>query len=430
MVRDLATPSVITCPKCGAERRDGATSCPACGTAFEHATDDDVPLGTWSETGVAEPVVKPVSKRPKPRAESERPVPVPVPPRLRVHRGGKVEEPIEEHTPAPGSALALAPRTLKPDETGTRPRFGQSNVVPLAPRASGVRPAAEPPEPPAVLEADAAPEPREGTLRSVEREAVKPPILASELLAEDIEPTEPYRNPLRWVAGGGCLAAIVAIGAARPTDLMHWGVAAILGIVAVLGMIPIGYRVRAVAILVIALLGIGASSLTSGTLDWISLLLTLAATILSGGLFFRDAYRASWLGRALTGLGLAIGAAWLTASFWGHPFNEIGTEWQAWVPAALRLFSVLLGLLSLLAFMDSSTTGGSAIWATTALVWFACERLANAAIAMAAERDFHLIPLGDALAQIALVSAGALALTGVLVTAEGGTREQRATRRR
>lgn len=428
MVRDLATPSVITCPKCGAERRDASTSCPRCGTAFEDSPDDDVPLGTWSETGVAEPVVRPVPKK-RPKAESERPVPVPAPaaPRLRVHRGGKVEAPIEEHTPAPGSALALAPRALKPDETGTRPRFGQSNVVPLAPRASGVRPAAEPPDPPVEVEAA---ERRDPTPRTLEREAVKPPILASDLLAEDIEPTEPYRNPVRWVAGAACLVAIVALGAARPTDLVHWGIAAILGVLAVLGMIPIGYRVRAVTILAIASLGIAGSTLTSGTLDWNSLLLALATTILAGGLFFRNAYRASWLGRALTGLGLAIGAAWLTVSFWGQPFNEIGTDWQAWVPAALRLFSVLLGLVSLLAFMDSSTTGGSSIWATTALVWFACERFANAAIAMAAARGVDLVPLADAIAQTALVSAGALALTGVLVTAEGGTREQRATRRR
>jgi hypothetical protein len=426
MLPDLVTPSPITCLKCGAERPDAAPSCPRCGAASE---DGDVPLGTWSETGVAKPVMK----------EKTRPAP-----RLRVHRGGRAADSVEEHTPAPGLALALAPREplLKADETGTRPRMSASNVVPLARAATArVEEAPAVPTPDVPRAADLVPdrsmqvqrtERRDPTPtgRTIDREPVKPPILASDLLAEDIAPTEPYRNPLRIVAVGAGLLGVIAIGASRPSDLVHWGVAGLLGVLAVLGAVPIGYRVRALATVVVAALGIGATSLAGGSFDWVSFLLVLAATSLAGGLFFRNAYRASLLGRGFTGVGLAIGAVWLTASFWGQPFNELGTEWQAWVPAALRLLSVLLGLLSLLAFMDSSTTGGSAIWGIATLVWFACERLTSAAIAMTAARDIDLVPLADATSAIAIVSVGALAIAGVLVTAAGGTREQRATRRR
>jgi hypothetical protein len=45
--------------------------------------------------------------------------------------------------------------------------------------------------------------------------------------------------------------------------------------------------------------------------------------------------------------------------------------WQSWAPAITHMTFGLLALLSLLAFMESSTRGGSHVWAVALLVLYA-----------------------------------------------------------
>ena len=46
-------------------------------------------------------------------------------------------------------------------------------------------------------------------------------------------------------------------------------------------------------------------------------------------------------------------------------------DWQSWGPASTHMAFGLLALLSLMAFMDSSTRGGSHVWAVALLVLYA-----------------------------------------------------------
>jgi hypothetical protein len=48
-------------------------------------------------------------------------------------------------------------------------------------------------------------------------------------------------------------------------------------------------------------------------------------------------------------------------------------HWQSWAPASTHIMFGLLGLLSLMAFMESSTRGGAHVWAGTLLVLYAVD---------------------------------------------------------
>jgi hypothetical protein len=47
--------------------------------------------------------------------------------------------------------------------------------------------------------------------------------------------------------------------------------------------------------------------------------------------------------------------------------------WQRWLPAVLPLPLAIVLLLSLLAFMDSRSTGGCTAWASLVLGWYALQ---------------------------------------------------------
>lgn len=55
----------------------------------------------------------------------------------------------------------------------------------------------------------------------------------------------------------------------------------------------------------------------------------------------------------------------------------IDTAWQSWLPRVVGLAFGILLMLSLLAFMDARSTGGSAVWASFALCWQALHSVVN-----------------------------------------------------
>jgi hypothetical protein len=66
----------------------------------------------------------------------------------------------------------------------------------------------------------------------------------------------------------------------------------------------------------------------------------------------------------------ALGA-WFVVSGGHESLVMLEGHWQSWAPAITQMAFGLLALLSLMAFMDSSTRGGAHVWAGALLVLYA-----------------------------------------------------------
>jgi hypothetical protein len=98
-------------------------------------------------------------------------------------------------------------------------------------------------------------------------------------------------------------------------------------------------------------------------------MLTVAVNLLATGLFFRSWHRASVVARIIVAAGIALSSLhlWLSGEF--HELTLADVTWQSWLPRIVVLVFCILLLLSLLAFMDARSTGGSSVWATFILIW-------------------------------------------------------------
>ena len=97
----------------------------------------------------------------------------------------------------------------------------------------------------------------------------------------------------------------------------------------------------------------------------------VGCSLLSMALLFRSWHRASLLARALVALGIVLCAGWVWMSGALQRLLVLEGQWQSWVPAVLVVPLVILLLLSLLAFMDSRSTGACALWSALVLAWYA-----------------------------------------------------------
>lgn len=98
--------------------------------------------------------------------------------------------------------------------------------------------------------------------------------------------------------------------------------------------------------------------------------LGLGVVVLAMALLFRSWHRASLLARALVGVGLALCAGWLWSSHALQRLLVLDSNLQAWFGPVLCVPFALLLMLSLLAFMDSRSTGACMLWAGLLLVWY------------------------------------------------------------
>ncbi len=200
-----------------------------------------------------------------------------------------------------------------------------------------------------------------------------PPILASELLREQMRPSSPGEKSLRrtTVALSGVGAVLVlAAGGVHPLTFVSL---VLLITMTTLALTPMSYRGRAISL---ALVGSVATSvaLWQQSLEAIApegIILAVATILLSGSLLFRAYYRGARLARiAVTG-GVLLLAAWFFVSGGHHSLVMLEGDWQSWAPASTHMAFGLLALLSLMAFMDSSTRGGANVWAVALLVLYA-----------------------------------------------------------
>lgn len=205
------------------------------------------------------------------------------------------------------------------------------------------------------------------------RPQVRPPVLASEALRRDLRPAAPGRKAMRvlavvlGLAGAACLAPLIA------TDRTVVPVAGAFAALALLGLVPMPYPARAAAIATI-----GASALVVATWNRLeaagapeSVVLDLGVSILAAGLVFRAWHRASIGARLLVAAGVAVCVGWMRLTHAFADLTILETAWQAWLPRVAPVPLALCLMLSLLAFMDAGSTGGSVTWAGALLAWYA-----------------------------------------------------------
>lgn len=217
--------------------------------------------------------------------------------------------------------------------------------------------------------------PTSGIHRSVSEP--KPPLLASEVLREELAPLQPARASCRlWLVL--VAIALVALGLAMrfgvgvPADRAQAATIAFsaAGALAAVAALPFPYSLRAaVAVLVgLVLMGLGLQSggpLGGLTVDGslargIARLVTL--TTLPAALLFRARYPAFVRARAILAVGLALALPFVVLE--GLLIADGTAPTVARAGACLSIALVALGLFG---FMGQGTTGGASLWAALLL---------------------------------------------------------------
>lgn len=320
------------------------------------------------------------------------------------------------------------------ESTGKHPTVqpGEADVVPFRPaeqRAGG-------PGDPAGVES------RASATASGERPTVgdqpaaaapRPPVLASDSLREDMEPTEPWLRTLRY---GGTGMALLGALLSLALGGLHWAALVLALLLLAAGGLcasPVRYAQRALGVLSLAGMGLAIAT-TARLFEGAPVeapVLALGTVVLAGGLLFRSAYRASQLARTVVAGGMLTIAVGLVLADAVGEFSGVGVGWQSWLHVVTATGFGILLLLSLLAFMAPSTTGGAQVWAATLLVWYALH------VALTLVTRFFPPPAGGpaaslpdgptgvAVAAAALAGLAAVALAQTLVVSAGGTIEHR-----
>ena len=200
-----------------------------------------------------------------------------------------------------------------------------------------------------------------------------PPILASDLLREQMRPSSPGERTLRGatvvLSALGALAVMLT-GGVHPLTFVSL---ALLFMTTTLALAPMSYRARAIALFLIG-------SVTTGIALWQQtlygvapegMILASATILLSGSLLFRAYYRGARLARLAVTFGVLALGVWFFASGGHESLVTLDGHWQSWAPASTHMTFGLLALLSLMAFMDSSTRGGSHVWAVALMGLYA-----------------------------------------------------------
>lgn len=281
------------------------------------------------------------------------------------------------------AAVALSePEVAEPSETDpgrTAVRDRQPSepapVLPLRRKKSGVSSQIRDEAPDEAQAEAASEEPAGERTKSLANLPVPPgpPILASDLLREQMRPSAPGDTMVRIVtvalSGLGAVAAL-ATGGIHPLTFVSL---ALLTVMATLAITPMSYRSRAMSLFLMGSVATGVA-LWQQTLHAIApegIILAGATILLSGSLLFRAYYRGARLARIAVTCGVLALATWFIVSRGHESLIMLEGYWQSWAPAITHMTFGLLALLSLLAFMESSTRGGSHVWAVALLVLYA-----------------------------------------------------------
>jgi hypothetical protein len=393
-----------TCSECGSPVASALPSCPDCGAPIAdtlptvttttgqsdpHATTT---TGTWSTgfgssqpepTSTARGVRLSIRSRPvvlRALDTSQRGLRYSAAPRHNAAVAlASVRHPIASSTAPPdpqaaarqASTAPVVPLRLDSEVAPRVEREPAANVVTAlaatsAPVDTYANHASEPPPPPRAVDTGS-------RLTPAAQSAARPPVLASEALRKDLAPPTPGQASARAVCafvGLAGLGTALLIGRARGLGIPVGGAFAALS---VLGLVPLAYAARAAAIVTVA--GSGLAVVTWNRLEsgvpLEPLVPLIGAMLLATALLFRSWHRASLLARALVALGIALCAGWVWMSGALPRVLVLEGAWQAWLPSLLVVPLAIMLLVSLLAFMDSRSTAGCAVWSALVLGWYA-----------------------------------------------------------
>lgn len=203
------------------------------------------------------------------------------------------------------------------------------------------------------------------------RPPVRPPYLASEILREDLSPSEPGGIPLDIVVPTACAVGLVGSAVAGGQPLIGaMGGLWFLGLIAAWKACR-DYTTRAVVLACVSASGLVAVSIVRAAFGGrvLDTLLTWCVALLPAGLFLRAWHRGSGVARVMVGFAVALCIAWATATS-HRGLLSLGFEWQSWLPAVCWYLFVVLCLLAVLAFMGDDTTAGCEAWAVGLLGWY------------------------------------------------------------
>ncbi len=212
---------------------------------------------------------------------------------------------------------------------------------------------------------------------------VKPPVLASEILREEVAPAAPARRAVRAAllafcafSLAGAFGAKIGFGPARLAA--PWAVEGSLDtavIAAIAALVPLSYAQRAAvaalvgaAPLAMGVAGVGPLSRLGDEGFGRACALAVMATALPAALIFRSRYRAFRAARVI--LGVALSLSLPAVILLGLTAANAGEPLAARSVAAVGVAGALAGLLG---FMGPETSGGCAQWAAVVVGAYAAE---------------------------------------------------------
>ncbi|MGO9713440.1 MAG: hypothetical protein ACLQBL_31575 [Polyangiaceae bacterium] len=264
---------------------------------------------------------------------------------------------------------------------------------------------------------------------------VKPPILASDILREEVAPQAPARRALR-----GALIAMLAISVVGVV-VASWGIggtrlgarwalegAACTAILAaVAAFVPLPYALRAAAgalagaiPLLLGAAGLGPLSRLGDEGGGAALAMAAMATALPGALLFRSRYRAFRAARVILAIALAVSvpAVVLLAMTAADGGVALGAR-------ALAAVGVAAALAATLGFMGPETSGGCAQWAALVVGAYAARPTWRAVASAWSGRDPDTLALSAAaLGALVATTLVTFALFQLLAAVLGGQARQ------
>ncbi len=283
---------------------------------------------------------------------------------------------IEASRPGSGAQAAVVIRVAEPTQasptrTAIRERAEPASVLPLRrkkPEATTELLRVESVREPETLGAPPAEEEQPDALV-----LTTPPILASELLREQMEPSEPGKTSLPRLTAALCVAGVLGASWVGGLDSVTYVSVALMVGLLTLALTPMSYLGHAVTLFVAggiaSSLGIWQQAAHEVTPH--APLLGLSTVVLGASLLYRAYYRGAKLARIAVSIGVALLVSWFVLSGGHQSLIMLGEHWQSWGPAASHMAFALVALLALLAFMEASTRGGAHVWAYTLLALYA-----------------------------------------------------------
>jgi hypothetical protein len=223
--------------------------------------------------------------------------------------------------------------------------------------------------------------------------AQPPPYLASNTASRTIRPVEPWRNSLRlmmFLWGVALLAAFAAPLRTSPDLAFNWNLildgegtarlpplmlAAVGFLSVIVAAIPMPPAARGAIAAILGLAGIAVPIALTGMPEWQALISMIGMLLLVPGLLVRNEYRDAITARLLVTLGaIGILVPYLLPQGGAiplvHVFKQlIELPGTGKVAPALEVGRITVVVMSLLAWLSPSVTGGAKLWAWLLILW-------------------------------------------------------------